>query len=179
MKRNKAREVIIKTASGLFYKQGYSNTGINQIIEEAGIAKSTLYEHFQSKEDLFITYLNETGAATLEVLKEVSKNGTTAKDKVLAIFTYLEELVVRIDFYGCHFLNIIYEMPDGEEMIRTQIKKQKDRVRELFAMMLQSPDNPSLADDIYTLFEGVLIAHKVHKAPWPVTAAKNVIKKLM
>jgi AcrR family transcriptional regulator len=51
----------MQTAARLFYQNGYSNTGINQIIEVAGIAKSSLYQHFRSKEDLLIAYLEETG----------------------------------------------------------------------------------------------------------------------
>jgi len=179
MKRHHARKSIISTASRLFYKQGYSNTGINQIIDEAGIAKSTLYEHFKSKEDLLMAYLHETGEEIINTLNDQSKNGITVTDKLLAIFDYLEELVVRTDFYGCHFLNIVYEMPDGHEQIHVQIKAQKDAVRAFFSGIVESQGGPFLADEIYTLFEGALIAHKVHQAPWPIAAAKNVIRKLI
>jgi hypothetical protein len=44
MKRPSVGDHIVRTASRLFYKQGYSNTGVNQIIAEAGIAKSTLLQ---------------------------------------------------------------------------------------------------------------------------------------
>ncbi len=178
MKRHQARQSIITTASRLFYRQGYSNTGINQIIEEAGICKATLYQHFRSKEDLLMAYFNETGLATFKALEEASQNGSTPMEKMLAIFDYLEELVARVDFYGCHFLNIVYEMSDDEQRIRDQIKKQKDAVRELFWNILETPDKPNIADDIYTLFEGALIAHKIHMATWPITSAKNTLRKL-
>lgn len=51
---------ILTTAANLFYKQGYNSTGINQIIDEAGIARGSLYNHFKSKTDLLHTYLQET-----------------------------------------------------------------------------------------------------------------------
>jgi len=38
MSTNAIRQAIVDTAARLFYKQGYGNTGINQIIEESGIA---------------------------------------------------------------------------------------------------------------------------------------------
>ncbi|SEO11458.1 transcriptional regulator, TetR family [Niastella yeongjuensis] len=167
-------------ASQLFYKQGYSNTGINQIIDEAKIAKATLYKHFQSKEDLLIAYLEETGVTTMEGLNKASQKGKTPLDKILAIFDHLLELVGRTDFCGCNFLNIVYEMPDGEERIRLQIKKQKDDVRELFCSILgSSEEKEELANEIYTLFEGALIAHKIHKEIWPLVSAKNSIRKLI
>ncbi|WPU94787.1 TetR/AcrR family transcriptional regulator [Mucilaginibacter sabulilitoris] len=179
MKRNQARECIIKTASLLFYKQGYSNTGINQIIDEAGIAKSTLYQHFRSKEDLLIAYLEETGVLTLKALKDAAQSGTTPLEKLVAIFDYLEKLVGMDEFYGCHFLNIVYEMPNREERAREQIRRQKNLVRNLLGTIIEPLNKPELADEIYTLFEGALIAHKVHGANWPIRSAKNAVLQLV
>ena len=179
MKKPTARDAIVKTAARLFYKQGYSNTGINQIIEEAGVAKSTLYQRFRSKEDLLLTYLDETGAATITALSNAASSATTPKEKLLAIFDYLEEMTTQPEFYGCHFLNIVYEMPEGEERARQQIKKQKDHVRTLFTQILKPIHQEQLADQIYTLFEGALIGHKIHHDTWPILSAKNTINKLL
>lgn len=51
---------ILDTTDRLFYEQGYSNTFINQIIEEADIAKASLYKHFETKTDLLISYVQRT-----------------------------------------------------------------------------------------------------------------------
>jgi AcrR family transcriptional regulator len=179
MEKMKARESIVRTAARLFHKQGYSNTGINQIIEEAAVAKSTLYQHFRSKEDLLDTYLDEAGTMTIEALEKAAKKGNTPLEKIISMFDWLEQMAMEPDFYGCQFLNIVYEMPDGEKRARLQIKKQKDKVRRLLSEILLELEKPELADEIYTLFEGALIAHKVHNDTWPILSAKNVIKKMM
>ena len=179
MKKATARDAIVTTAARLFYKQGYSNTGINQIIEEAGVAKSTLYQRFRSKEDLLLAYLEQTGLSTTESLTNAAESATTPKEKLLAIFNYLEELTNNPEYYGCHFLNMVYELPEGEERARHQIKKQKDTVRDLFAHILQPIHHEHLADEIYTLFEGALIAHKIHHNTWPISSAKNTISRLL
>jgi AcrR family transcriptional regulator len=178
MKKKPVREAVMRTAARLFYQKGYSNTGINQIIQEAGIAKSSLYQHFRSKEELLIAYLEETGVQTLEMLKKASGGHDTPKDKMLAIFDYMKLLVVSDDFYGCHFLNIVYEMPQEAMHIREQVKKQKDCIRELFRDILKPINKESIADEIYTLFEGALISNKVHNDPWPVVSARNIVEKL-
>jgi len=49
MRKNAIRQAIVDTAARLFYKQGYGNTGINQIIEESGIAKSSCIRIFDRK----------------------------------------------------------------------------------------------------------------------------------
>ncbi|MEN0052637.1 MAG: TetR/AcrR family transcriptional regulator [Mucilaginibacter sp.] len=169
----------MRTAARLFYQNGYSNTGINQIVEEAGIAKSSLYLHFRSKEDLLLAYLEETGTETLGLLKQVSEGYQTPKGKVLAIFDHLKLLVLNNDFNGCHFLNIVYEMPQGAVRVREQVKKQKDGVRDIFSEILRPLKKEHLADEIYTLFEGALIANKVHADSWPVISARNIAGKLI
>jgi AcrR family transcriptional regulator len=179
MRKIPVRTAIIQTASRLFYRQGYSNTGINQIIAEAGIAKSSLYQHFRSKEDLLLAYLEETGLQTINALSNAADQHNTPKEKLLAIFDFLEILVDQPDFYGCHFLNMVYELPVDAVRIREQIKKQKDSIRELFRQILMPIHKEILADDIYTLFEGSLIGNKIHNDPWPIISAKNIVKKLL
>jgi len=178
MKKSSLRATILRTASHLFYRQGYSNTGINQIIQEAGIAKSTLYQQFRSKEELLLEYLDETGVRTVEALRRAADGVADPKKKLLAIFDHLANLVTREEYYGCHFLNIVYEMPGNEIRIRAGIKKQKDAVRALFVEILTPVGRQELADEIYTLFEGALVGHKIHQAVWPIEAAKKSIARL-
>lgn len=179
MKRKSIRDAIVSTSIRLFYKQGYSNTGINQIIEEAKIAKASLYQHFRSKEDLLIAYLEITGKQTIDGLREAAENYQAPKDKVLAIFKYLEGLVQQHEFYGCHFLNMIYELPEDAVKIREMIKTQKNNVRQVFEEILAPLGKPGLSDEIYTLFEGALIANKVHNDIWPIVTAANIIDKII
>ncbi|MFN8345165.1 MAG: helix-turn-helix domain-containing protein [Spirosomataceae bacterium] len=51
MKENGPKERILATASRLFYEQGYTQTGINQIWEEVSVAKAGLYLHYGSKDE--------------------------------------------------------------------------------------------------------------------------------
>ncbi|MCC5906450.1 MAG: helix-turn-helix transcriptional regulator [Balneolaceae bacterium] len=47
----------MKTAARLFHQQGFHQTGINQIIKEAEIARGSLYQHFSGKDELCVEYL--------------------------------------------------------------------------------------------------------------------------
>ena len=178
-RKNSIRQTIVDTASRLFYEQGYGNTGINQIIEESGVVKSSLYTAFRTKEEILMTYLETAGTATDEALKAAAAKHTKAKDKVLGVFDFLIEMVQQKNYYGCNFLNIISEMPQDAEIVRRQIKKQKDGVRRLFAELLRPIQKEELADEIYILFEGALIGNKVHDDVWPVTVARDMVNKLL
>ena len=59
MKKLGVKDRIVETASDLFYHNGYNQTGINQIIAEAGVAKASMYQHYRSKEDIAVAYLRK------------------------------------------------------------------------------------------------------------------------
>jgi AcrR family transcriptional regulator len=178
-RKNAIRQTIIDTASRLFYKQGYGSTGINQIIEESGVVKSSLYASFRSKEDILMEYLISSGAATDEALLAAANKFKDPKDKVLSVFDYLIGLVQEKEYYGCNFLNIISEIPKEADQVVKQIKKQKNGVRRLFVGLLEPIGREDLADEIYTLFEGALIGNKVHDDTWPIVSAKKTVERLL
>ena len=49
---------LVATASELFYREGIRAVGIQRVIEEAGVAKASLYAHFESKDELVAACLD-------------------------------------------------------------------------------------------------------------------------
>ncbi|MBS1661757.1 MAG: TetR/AcrR family transcriptional regulator [Bacteroidetes bacterium] len=178
-RKNAIRQTVIDTASRLFYKQGYANTGINQLIEESGVVKSSVYTAFRTKEDILMAYLETAGAATDKALQAAADQKDTPKERVLAVFDFMAGMVQEKEYYGCQFLNIISEIPLDNERVIKQIQKQKNGVRSLFAKLLEPIGKQGLADEIYLLFEGALIANKVHHQVWPVLIAKRIATQLI
>jgi AcrR family transcriptional regulator len=178
-RKNAIRRTVIDTASRLFYKQGYANTGINQIIEESGVVKSSVYTAFRTKEDILMAYLEQTGADTDKALQTAADEYTDPKDRVLAVFDFLTDLVQGEEYYGCQFLNIISEIPLENERVIQQIQKQKNGVRQLFRRLLEPVGKQDLADELYLLFDGALIANKVHHQVWPVEVARKMAERLL
>ena len=78
--RPSKKQHIINTACKLFCEHGYQATGIDRVIEEAGIAKMTLYANFKSKEDLIHTCLRELDKQNLAwFIERVNASGSNAK----------------------------------------------------------------------------------------------------
>lgn len=62
-------ERILKTADGLFYRKGYTNTGISQIVAEAGTNKPGLYSYFTGKDELARRYVaDRNDGMTAEII---------------------------------------------------------------------------------------------------------------
>src|SRR5215469_1803246 len=51
------RDKILATAADLFYQQGIRAVGVDLIVEQAGVAKTSLYRHFRTKDDLVVAFL--------------------------------------------------------------------------------------------------------------------------
>src|SRR4051812_35762112 len=48
------RERLILKAIDLFYTHGFNAVGVDQIIDAAGVTKTTFYKHFESKDELMV-----------------------------------------------------------------------------------------------------------------------------
>ena len=56
---SKKRVSILTAATQVFIAEGYDNAGMDRIAEAAGASKRTVYNHFQSKDELFAEVLNQ------------------------------------------------------------------------------------------------------------------------
>lgn len=182
MKENGPKDRILATASRLFYEQGYTQTGINQILEEAKVAKASLYQHYGSKDELGIAYLKNEREKWFKLFQTYLDRKMTPLDRIVACFEYLEESQPQRNFKGCRFINLLTELSDSSPKMREQIVEHKSKLRAYFAQLIQQhkPLSPqSLADSIYLLFEGAIIESKIYQHVWPIVTAKNAVKKML
>ncbi|AFY55469.1 transcriptional regulator [Rivularia sp. PCC 7116] len=107
-----ARERILEVASELFYQYGIQAVGVDRIIAESGVAKTTLYRYFPSKDDLVVAFLKERNRLFWEYFDiAVGKHPDNSKAQLLAVFEWIDELLVKPECYGCPFLITTSEFP--------------------------------------------------------------------
>jgi AcrR family transcriptional regulator len=78
---SKPRERILSTTLLLFHKQGFNSTGINQIIEEAKVSKASFYQHFKSKDELCIEFLNRRYDYWISELEKFISGASSPEEK--------------------------------------------------------------------------------------------------
>jgi AcrR family transcriptional regulator len=110
----KARHRILDAAYELFSKRGIRAVGTEEVLARAGVAKSTLYRHFPSKEALVMAFLQcrEQRWTREAVLAEATRRGSTPRERLLAIFDVFDQWFHRDDFEGCSFIKVLLEMGD-------------------------------------------------------------------
>lgn len=118
IKDSAARDKILSKACELFYNQGYQATGINQIIEESGVAKATFYSHFPSKDELCLAYVKHTAEQESSHLKDEVARRRTPLSKYMAAIEILEPWLIETNFRGCPFLNMVPEVREHGSPIR-------------------------------------------------------------
>jgi len=64
------RQMILDIAARIFSRYGYSKTSLDEIAQEARIAKGTIYYYFTSKEELFSQIVQKQGRLFVEELRE-------------------------------------------------------------------------------------------------------------
>ncbi|MCA9281267.1 MAG: helix-turn-helix transcriptional regulator [Phycisphaerales bacterium] len=54
---SETRERLLDAAAMLFYEHGFHAIGLDAILEEVGVTKTTFYNHFASKDELIVAVL--------------------------------------------------------------------------------------------------------------------------
>ncbi|GAA2457460.1 TetR/AcrR family transcriptional regulator [Streptomyces pulveraceus] len=138
-RRGAARGRILDAAARRFYADGVAATGIDTITAEAGVAKMSLYNNFDSKADLVRAYLEARHEEWLGLYERRLAAAQGPADAVLAVFdAYADHagLAYEHGFRGCGLLNAAAELPAGHEG-RTVVRHHKEQVESLLAAHLQ------------------------------------------
>ena len=170
------RQRILKTATQLFHQQGYHSTGINQLIDEANVAKASLYQHFRTKDDILRAYLTQESQAWFELVNAILAQPLSAKEKVLNLFDLIRDFSLSVTFRGCHFQNAAIELGQADTETRQFIKAHKTRMAQVFTDILS---NPEQAETVSLLFEGALISSQMYHSTDPIEQAKRVAERLL
>ena len=89
------REQILDVAIDVFGRSGYFGASMNDIAEAAGVTKPVLYQHFDSKSDLYSALLGEVGVRMLDAIAKATADATDGKEQTergfQAYFRWVEQ----------------------------------------------------------------------------------------
>ena len=158
------RERLLNVAIELFYRHGFSAIGIDRVISEAGVTKTTFYKHFDSKEDLMVAAVRQRDAwETSAWLRAVQRRaGDDAGAQMLAWIDLIDEWFNAPDYKGCMFMNAAAEFPNPHDPVHQAAAEHMQNVRRywhdlvLTAGATQEGAN-RLIDCYLALIEGALM----------------------
>lgn len=152
------RTTIIEKAIKLFAAKGYHSTSIQEIADACGIAKGTLYNYFESKDDVMLSVLKYySGMIMAEVEKIANDQTLTSKEIFLKQIHYqLEECVKHRDFIEMHIRE--YAVPVNEEINDFLFSIRSYRIRWLSQCLLNvyGKGIEPFVLDLATMMNGVI-----------------------
>lgn len=180
------KNLIVDTASQLFYEKGYNLVGINEIIEKSGIAKATLYNHFKSKEDLCLAYLDSRDSKLMEDLKQYCNQKPKGHKRIIGILEFVLDFYRGKNFNGCWCLRTIAEVPKNNKRIRAKIKSSKlNLLNYIESLVIENisgitkKNSSKLSQSIYLLYESALAESHLHDDEWPIHQSLELLKLIL
>jgi AcrR family transcriptional regulator len=179
------RDRIMATACRLFYEEGIQAVGIQRIIDEAGIAKASLYAHFASKDELVAAYLEEKGKAVRATLGTHLENPRLGpKAKVLKFFDIMVDSTSDPAFRGCAFQNASAEVADRAHPIRVAVGAQRQWLRDVFAGLAREIAGSTAAGDrlagaLMVLYDGAAATSAADADPQAARHARWAAERML
>ena len=150
------REQILAAADELYYRKGYAAVGMDELRTAAGVSLRRLYALFPSKTDIVAAVLArkhrqwESGLTAA-----VADAGDDPRDRLLAVYGYLENWFCADDFRGCAFINAFGELGGTSPEVAEIVRVHKASFQEYMAALVVDTGAPaSLAAQLSILAEG-------------------------
>lgn len=185
--KSSAHDRLMQAAMILFYNHGISGTGIDAIVERAGVAKKSLYNNFASKADLVNQYLEARHAEWLALYDARVSAAADPKEGILAVFDAYQdhaEFAYERGFRGCGLLNAAAELEAGD-IGRVAVRRHKEQVESILARHLSElvPDDAgrvaSLAAHIAFLLEGAMARAGLEGSSARVVTARAIVSDML
>jgi AcrR family transcriptional regulator len=159
------RERVLETASVLFYNRGVRAVGVDLIVEEAGVAKTSLYRHFRTKDDLVAAFLELEDADFWDTWERVAeRHRADAAAELDAHLDWIGERLSRPNYRGCPQLNVAAEFPSSDHPARSVAAAHKRELRlrlQKIAERLRVERPDELAGQLSLLINGAFVSSQV------------------
>ncbi len=160
-----ARKRILDTASDLFYRRGVRAVGVDLVVAEAGVAKTSLYRHFRTKDDLIAAFLAREDEDFWGVWRRTTAwAGGDPKAELDAHLGWIGERVERLNYRGCPQINVAAEFPEPDHPARKVAQAHKREMRRRLkgiAEKLGAKRPDELAGQLCVLINGAFVSSQV------------------
>ena len=177
------RERLLDTAADLFYREGVRAVGVDLVVERSGVAKTSLYRHFPSKDDLVAAVLERDDRNYWSHWDRIAERpGQSAKDELAAHVLWITWYAGRPEFRGCAFLNAATEFPSADHPARRVALRHTEELRERLGRLTKSlgvrePDE--LANQLVLLIDGAYVNGQLRGARGPVPSLPGAASALI
>ena len=155
------RDRILSTARELFYKEGARSVGVDTVVAQSGVAKTSLYRWFPSKDALIVAVLEQEAKDRWAGWDRTAQRSDPEPRARLR--THLAGIVRYVSsehYRGCPFMNVTAEFADPQHparaLARGELEQLRRRLRALVDSIPGVRDPVELTEHLLLLVEGAL-----------------------
>ncbi len=156
----------------MFYRDGINVTGIDRIIARAGVAKASLYNNFEGKDELVAAYLRSSLTRFDELLAALGAINDPV-ERLDAFFANLEATAATATFRGCPFSNAAVEIA-RDAPAHAEIVAFYEHLGLFFANALGTAGDDEAVRQLIVCYDGAMSAAKILEDPEIVAAARHL-----
>jgi AcrR family transcriptional regulator len=177
------RQRLLHSALWRFYRDGFRNVGLDQILEEVGISKTAFYKHFESKDDLMVAVLDERNSNMQQEFRSAvaRRGGDDPIERLRAIFDMVEHYAEEPGFKGCIFVHASIEFPLAHDRAHQAAMRNKEieEVVQEMAAAAGAPEPHALARELCLIMEGAYVTRHVTGRSDTVAIARRIADRVI
>lgn len=177
------RDRILGTARDLFYREGARAVGVDTVVAQSGVAKTSLYRWFPSKDALIVAVLEEEAKDRWAGWDYIAENSPAdPREKLRAHLAAIARFVSSPKYRGCPFMNVTVEFADPQHPARSVcgavMEELRRRVRALVDQ-IDVRDPVEVTEQLVMLIDGAFSSAQGHSKDGPqrflVSAADAIV----
>jgi AcrR family transcriptional regulator len=178
------RQRLIEAAVRRFYRDGFRNVGIDQILIDVGISKTAFYKHFECKEDLMLAALEMQNVWLQNTFRDMirERGGDSSIGQLRAVLDVVETIIESDEFQGCIFVNAAMEFPLMHEPAHVAAAGNKRAIETIvreIATRAGVADPRALAEELCLIIEGAYVTRHVTGNRHTVDIARRVAERMI
>lgn len=161
-----AREEILDAASELFTRNGFATTSTHDIANAVGIRQASLYYHFPSKRDIFLTLLMGTLQPSLDLASDLAKTDETAAVKLWALVAAESRILLSTNWN----IGRLYQLPVLVSEEFQEYHEARRKLEEIFrglAAQIVGDDDPRIDLPFHMTLAAIEMRDNTGTAPYP------------
>jgi TetR/AcrR family transcriptional repressor of nem operon len=132
-------QCVLEKAMHLFWLKGYNATSMQDLVDELGISRSSLYDTYGDKHSLFMQALKNYQANNHEQVKELVRNTASTKEVINKILANIvNELTADKEHKGCFLVNASVEMAPGDKEVGDMLCQNDRQMEDFFYETLKA-----------------------------------------
>jgi len=177
------RDRILATASALFYREGVHAVGVDLVVKESGIAKTSLYRHFGSKDSLVTAFLDQEDQDFWSQWDRIADcYEDDPKGELEALLHWMDVRLRRPGYRGCPQLNVAAELPDPAHPARRVAAAHKEKMRRRLSSIaerLQLNDPEKVGSQLALAFDGAFISAPFGQGEQLAATLRHTVKAIV